>query len=540
MANGMLQQLIARMGRMFGSIFSSHKQSPGARSRATTAPAQGQAARPASRPVAPPPPPRANKTLDLEASQFLPIGRDELLVAAKGTRRWGNVWFGRRDLIPPADDARTLLVDRGMVTEGLISPEELAEIHRVGAEMDLHRPAQAAIQHQTQKAGQAAVDELRAEKARIKAEKTAESAARKAARQAAIDHRRANDIVFLGRRVSGKLGHRESDPQRLQQLDLPVLQTPADVSVALQISISQLRWLAFHAEVAERTHYVYFEVPKKSGGFRRLSSPHAKLAAVQRWILEQVLNKLPTQPAAHGFIAGRNILSNATPHVNQSVLINMDLENFFPNITFPRVRKMFARLGYSGAVSTILALLCTECPRRAVTFHGATYQVATGPRGLPQGACTSPSISNQVAVKLDRRLQGLANKMELNYTRYADDLTLSGGDALRERVGYVMARVRHFAEEEGFRVNNQKSRVQRRNSAQVVTGLVVNERPTVSREKIRRIRAILHRAQTEGLEAQNRQNHPYFRAWLEGYIAFIAMTRPELAAGFRAQLSQVR
>jgi hypothetical protein len=130
--------------------------------------------------------------------------------------------------------------------------------------------------------------------------------------------------------------------------------------------------------------------------------------------------------------------------------------------------------------------------------------------------------------------------MELNYTRYADDLTLSGGDALRERVGYVMARVRHFAEEEGFRVNHQKSHVQRRNAAQIVTGLVVNERPTVSREKIRWIRAILHRAQTEGLEAQNRQNHPYFRAWLDGYIAFIAMTRPEIAASFRAQLSQIR
>ena len=88
--------------------------------------------------------------------------------------------------------------------------------------------------------------------------------------------------------------------------------------------------------------------------------------------------------------------------------MNLDLEGFFPSIGFPRVRKVFAGLGYSPAVATILALLCTECPRRAVVYDGVRYHVAIGPRGLPQGACTSPGLSNQVARRLDRRLGGLA------------------------------------------------------------------------------------------------------------------------------------
>src|SRR5205807_4648728 len=141
----------------------------------------------------------------------------------------------------------------------------------------------------------------------------------------------------------------------------------------------------------------------------------------------------------------------------------MDLEGFFPCIGFPRIRSVFQRLGYSPAVATLLALLCTECPRQRVEYDGQPYHVAIGPRGLPQGACTSPGLSNQVARRLDKRLGGLAAKLGLAYTRYADDLTFSGDAALNERVGYLMARVRHLAEEEGFAVNANKSRVLRRN-----------------------------------------------------------------------------
>jgi hypothetical protein len=248
---------------------------------------------------------------------------------------------------------------------------------------------------------------------------------------------------------------------------------------------------------------------------------------------------LPVDPAAHGFATGRSILTNAQAHIGRAVLINLDLADFFPSIHLVRVRSVFVRLGYSGAVATLLALLCTECPRREVRYDGKTYFVATGARGLPQGACTSPALANQVAGRLDRRLAGLARKLNLAYTRYADDLTFSSAEPITQRIGYLMARVRHIARDEGFTVNENKSRVLKRNTAQIVTGLVVNDKPTLRRREIRRLRAILHRAAKEGLDRQNRAGHPHFVAQLRGKIALLHMVRPELAAKLNGQLLAV-
>jgi retron-type reverse transcriptase len=474
------------------------------------------------------------KAPNLTASDFLPMEREDLKAAAEKVTRWGP-WFGRRDLIPPADDPRTKLIDRGLVTQGLLTPEQLVEIHQIGAEMDRVRPQYLHIQQQIAQSGQAAVEADRQRKAEIRAQKKAEAAERKKKRAEAIAHRKATDILFLGRGVSGRLGERTSDGEKLGKLALPVLATPADVAQALGLSIPKLRWLAFHTEVASRVHYVSFTVPKKSGGTRLLSAPHRTLAAAQQWIFDHIVSKLPVEPAAHGFVAGRSILTNAQPHSGKAVVVNLDLEGFFPSITFPRVRSVFFRLGYSPAVATILALLCTECPRKQVSYDGKSYHVALGPRGLPQGACTSPGLSNQVARRLDKRLAGLARKFNLTYTRYADDITFSGNEELKGRIGYLMARVRHLAQDEGFAVNEKKSRVLRRNTAQKVTGLVVNDRPSVSRKDIRRLRAILHRARLEGLDFQNREKRPHFRAWLEGKIAYVCMVRPEVGQRLREQ-----
>jgi retron-type reverse transcriptase len=126
-------------------------------------------------------------------------------------------------------------------------------------------------------------------------------------------------------------------------------------------------------------------------------------------------------------------------------------------------------------------------------------------------------------------LRGLAASLHLRYTRYADDLTFSGGRQLQQKVGWLLARVQEIVESEGFRLRHEKTRVQRQNVAQKVTGLVVNDRPGVPRAEVRRLRSILHRARTEGLEAQNRDGRENFRAWLEGRIAWIRQSRP--AAG---------
>lgn len=482
---------------------------------------------------------RRPTALGLDASQLLPIAREEQIEAAKQSQSWASPWFGRRDLIPPANDPRTNLIDRGLVTHGLLSPEQLVEIHEVGAEMERLRPSLESANRQAVSAGEAAVQADRERRAAVKAQKKKEAAERRAKRAEAIAKRRATDIQFLGRGVSGRLGERQSNPDKLAELGLPLLSTPSDLATALNLSIPRLRWLAFHTDVATRIHYVTFTVPKKSGGLRTLSVPHRTLAAAQRWILDNILDLLPCEPAAHGFLRGRSTLTNAHPHTGKAIVLKMDLENFFPSITFPRVRSAFHRIGYSPAVATILALLCTECPRRLVEYDGKPYWVATGPRGLPQGACTSPAISNQVSRRLDKRLSGLAAKLGLTYTRYADDMTFSGQATLEPLLGHVMARVRHLAQDEGFALNRKKTRVLRRHTAQRVTGLIVNDRPGVPRREIRQLRAILHRAKTEGLDHQNRAGQPNFRAWLEGKIAYVSMVQPEIGKKLRDQFARI-
>lgn len=483
-------------------------------------------------PSQPPPPPGPG---GMQAGDFLPIQRDDLLKQGEDVRRAGGwMWFGRRDMIPPTSDPRTLLIDRGMLTQGYLTGDQLAEMHRVGDEWSQHADR---LQHIRVKAGQsaeAAVEADRAARAEIKQQKKAESAARHKAAADAIARRKTIYITFAGRGVSALLNDRTSDAAKLTAAGLPVLHAAADLASALDLTVSRLRWLCYHTEVASRIHYVQFEVPKKSGGMRTLSAPHKTLAAAQEWVLANILAKLPTETAAHGFVPGRSTMTNAVPHAGQDVVVNVDLEAFFPSIGFVRVRHLFRRVGYSGSVATLLALLCTECPRRRVVYAGKPYFVALGPRGLPQGACTSPAISNQIARKLDRRLTGLAAKLGCNYTRYADDLTFSSGPGFRDKVGYLLARIRHITEEEGFSINPKKTRVQRPESRQMVTGLVVNTSPAVPRDIVRRLRAILHRAKTDGLAAQNRDGHPHFCAWVEGMIAYISMVKPDAGSKLKA------
>jgi RNA-directed DNA polymerase len=478
-----------------------------------------------------------NRMLNLDAGDFAPLNAEDAKKQAKSIRwNWASVNFDRRDQIPAPTEPRTMLIDRAMVAQGLLTPEQLVEIHDAGAKMSELRPDFAGAANVAEHA--VAADQ--AERRRIKEQKIAESAERKRKRAEEIVRRKATDIVFLGRGVSGGLADRRANVEKLEKAGLPVLATPADLAKAMAMEIPRLRWLAFHSEATQVTHYVRFSIAKKSGGTRELAAPHRDMAAVQMWIKLNILDRIPLHDAAHGFVAGRSTMSNAVPHVRQEVVVNADLKDFFPTITFPRVKGIFQELGFSPAVATILALICTECPRQRVTYAGRELHVATGPRALPQGACTSPVLSNLAARALDRRLTGLSKKLGWNYTRYADDITFSANGEPTQKTAWVLARLRHIAQEENFTVNEKKTRIQRPNTQQSVTGIVVNKRPNIPRDVLRRVRAILHAAKSTGLKAQNREEHEHFESWVGGMISYIHMVNPDRAKKLQAEFEVVK
>jgi len=171
-------------------------------------------------------------------------------------------------------------------------------------------------------------------------------------------------------------------------------------------------------------------------------------------------------------------------------------------------------------------------------LNGQLYHVATGPRGLPQGACTSPAISNLISRHLDVRLTGMAKKLDWTYTRYADDITFSSKNP-DPAVGYLLARIRHITDDEGFAVNETKTRVLRNHARQMVTGVVVNDQLGVDRRTVRKLRAILHNAKKTGLESQNRDGIPNFADWLGGMIAWVEMVNPKHGASLRQQFQDL-
>jgi retron-type reverse transcriptase len=217
----------------------------------------------------------------------------------------------------------------------------------------------------------------------------------------------------------------------------------------------------------------------------------------------------------------------------------MDIKDFFPTITFKRVKGMFLSFGYSEAVSIVLSLLCTEPPSEKVSYKGKIYNVSTGERTLPQGACTSPGITNIICRNMDKKIKNKAESFGFNYTRYADDLTFSCHSNSMRHTGKLLKDITSIVSFEGFQVHPDKTRVFHSSRRQEVTGIVVNKKLSVTRDDIRRFRAILHNCEKHGIESQNKENHPNFIAYLRGYCSYIYMVDSEKGKKFREQLDRI-
>ncbi len=184
-----------------------------------------------------------------------------------------TAWIGRVDTIPPQSDERTALIDRGLILRGLLTEAQIAEIHHIGDLWLRHKDAASLAGAAAARSADEAIERLKREKLARKEEKRRQGAERKRQRAEAVARRRAEDIIFLGTDVSAGLADRRSHVESLVERGLPVLSTPADLAAALGVAVPRLRWLCFHGEAVERPHYVYFDVPKRSGGTRQLAAP---------------------------------------------------------------------------------------------------------------------------------------------------------------------------------------------------------------------------------------------------------------------------
>lgn len=324
---------------------------------------------------------------------------------------------------------------------------------------------------------------------------------------------------------------------RAAENELPAIDKPSQLAGHLGVTISQLRWFAFHRDAATHIHYRRFFVPKRDGSQRPIWAPLPKLKEAQHWILHQIVERLPVHGAAHGFLAGRSIATNAAVHTNSRVVVKLDLKDFFPTVTFRRVKGVFRKAGYREQIATLLALICTESPREVVERNGKTWFVSLGPRCLPQGAPTSPALTNTICLKLDSRLSGLARSLGWRYTRYADDLTFSVpcDSEVDARVARLKGCVHQIVSDEGFVVHPSKTRVIRSGSRQKVTGLVVNGQgaPRPLRTVKRNLRAAIH-----NLKAGKPLHETETVDSLRGMAAFISMTDPALGQKLMRQINE--
>lgn len=271
-------------------------------------------------------------------------------------------------------------------------------------------------------------------------------------------------------------------PQELRD-EFFKLQSRDDIAKLLEITTKQLN---FHLYVLPPTKkYKVFIVPKKSGEPRQISAPASPIKVIQRKLIQVLESVYQPKIATYGFVKGRDIIKNARLHKKRRYVLNIDLENFFPSIHFGRVRGMFMKKPYNlnDEVSTILAQICC---------HNSV---------LPQGAPTSPIISNMICARLDAKLKQLAKEHYCTYSRYADDITFSTNRskfpsalAYLSDIGQIEVggELSSLIEENGFKVNSKKVRLQVEQQRQGVTGLIVNKYPNVPRKYVKQVRAILH------------------------------------------------
>lgn len=262
-----------------------------------------------------------------------------------------------------------------------------------------------------------------------------------------------------------------------------------------------------------KMYYTFYIKKKYKTGKRRIDSPNKELKAIQRLIYDHILQKVPLPDCVHGFRKNHSIRSNAVTHCGNKYIYVMDIKDFFPGITVEQVRDMFTELGIPGSQAKTLSTLCTH---RGV---------------LPQGAVTSPAISNIVFSPIDIDILKLCSGNRAVYSRYADDLTFSGND--RKTLADTVRLAKEIVNSGGFQINQRKSRLMGGKDANIVTGLRINAgKPSIGNRRKKLLRAKIY----DWLVYDNHAEIEY----IHGSLAFLKSAEPDTWERFTAYINFLR
>jgi len=227
-----------------------------------------------------------------------------------------------------------------------------------------------------------------------------------------------------------------------------------------QINLNEIEFF----EISENnTNFFYrpIYINKKNKEKREILAPSYKLKVIQKWILVNILSQLEIHPSCHGFVVNKSIKTNAAVHLNQTIILSIDIKNFFDSITYKDVNDIFSRIEYFDEVTDILSELCTYKDK------------------LPQGAPTSPYLSNLFLYDFDTEVFNFCSEKNLNYSRYADDITISGNDM---NIEYMLTFLTKKLKKYHMEINENKTRYAYNWQRQSVTGVLVNDRLNISKK----------------------------------------------------------
>ncbi|OCH21580.1 reverse transcriptase family protein [Aliivibrio logei] len=312
-------------------------------------------------------------------------------------------------------------------------------------------------------------------------------------------------FYFLDRGISDHLIPQYlSYVEKLTNQQLPIIFEVEHLSVLIGIEYGELNKMVHDSS----KFYREFEIPKRSGGKRCISAPYPSLLMCQDWIYNNILKSRNLHFCAHAYRTKKSIVTNAKKHLGKNALLKMDMQDFFPSIPINWIVNFFSGLGYSDNVAYSLASLC--CLND----------------GLPQGASTSPALSNILLVSLDSRLYKLSKSYNISYTRYADDMAFSGDYVPHKIIEVITDIIYDF----GFKVNEKKTKLIIGDKQKIVTGISVQgEFLTLPRKTRRLIKQEIHYINTFGLVShigKMKIRKPNYLLSLEGKLLFWRQIEP--------------